>query len=302
MSAALLAAGLDVTVIAGFVARLNDTLVRRALDWAEADLGPPPAPYAWVVFGPEGRMEQTLLDHCENALVYGDAGAARRGWYQALADRVNDDLAAAGFPESAAGRTARSWHGTLAEWTARVEETLTAHAHEAGVYFDLRAVAGDLDLAPLQEVLGSASERSRLVRTLAKTSLGFRPPARLVVRVGSHAVNLDRDAILPVTLLARCYAVELGSPARGTLDRLEAARAGGLISEQAASTISTAFRFLLELQLRTKLRQITAGAPPSDELQLSSLTAIERNRLRDALRAIRGWQEKAAYRWQVDLV
>jgi CBS domain-containing protein len=105
-----------------------------------------------------------------------------------------------------------------------------------------------------------------------------------------------------VVLLARCYAVELGARARGTLDRLDAPRAAGVIGEQAADTIATAFRFLLELQLRVHLRQLSAGAPPADEIALGDLTAIERNRLRDALRAIRGWQEKAAYRWQVDLV
>jgi CBS domain-containing protein len=302
MSAALLAAGLDVAVIAGFVARLNDALVRRAIGWAEAELGPPPAPYAWVVFGPEGRMEQTLLTRCENAVVYGDAAGGRREWYQALADRVNDDLAAAGFPASAAGRTARSWHGTLSEWTARIDEALAEHPHDAGVYFDLRAVAGELDLEPLHVLLAEASERRMVVRTLAKTSLGFRPPASLVVRVGAQAVNLEQHGILPVVLLARCYAVELGARVRGTLDRLDAARAAGLIGEQAASTIATAFRFLLELQLRVHLRQLSAGAPASAELSLGELSAIERNRLRDALRAIRGWQEKAAYRWQVDLV
>jgi CBS domain-containing protein len=302
MSAALLAAGLEVTVIAGFVARLNDALVRRALGWAETELGSPPAPYAWVVFGPEGRMEQTLLTRCENALVYGDAGATRRDSYQALADRVSDDLTAAGFPASAAGRTARTWHGTLSEWTARVGEALGEHPHDAGVYFDLRAVAGGLDLEPLHALLRGASESRMVVRTLAKTSLGFRPPASLVVRVGAQPVDLEQHAILPVVLLARCYAVELGCPARGTLDRLEAARAAGLIGEQAADTLAAAFRFLLELQLRVHLRQLSSGAPISDEISLADLSAIERNRLRDALRALRGWQEKAAYRWQVDLV
>jgi CBS domain-containing protein len=44
MVAALLSGGLETNTISGFVARLNDALVRRILQWAEADLGPPPAP------------------------------------------------------------------------------------------------------------------------------------------------------------------------------------------------------------------------------------------------------------------
>ena len=302
MSSALLSAGLDVTVIQGFVARLNDALVKRVLAWAEADLGAPPAPWAWVVFGAEGRMEQTLLTDRENAIVYDDRGSAQRAWFEELATRVNEDLTAAGFPQSMGGRTARQWHGTLTEWRAGIEDALATHAHDAGVYFDLRRVAGGLDLAPLESLLRSAHEHRNVVRMLAKASLAFRPPANLVVRVRSPALDLKKDAILPVALLARCYAVEIACPARSTLDRIEAAREAGLIGEQAAATISNAYRFLLELRLRWNLRLLASGAPLSDELSLSALTAIERNRLKDGLRAILAWQEKAAYRYQIDLV
>jgi CBS domain-containing protein len=59
MASAVLAARLDATVIAGFVARLNDALLRRIVAWAEADLGEAPAPWAWLALGSEGRMEQT---------------------------------------------------------------------------------------------------------------------------------------------------------------------------------------------------------------------------------------------------
>jgi CBS domain-containing protein len=302
MSAALLGAGLDVGAIQGFVARLNDALVRRVLSWAEADLGPAPAPWAWVVFGEEGRMEQTLLTGRENAIVYADAGSGDRAWYQLLAARVDEDLTAAGFPPSPAGRTATHWYGTVTEWTSAIDDALATHAHDAGVYFDLRRVAGGADLWRVERLLLSAGERRNVVRMLAKASLGFRPPATLVVRVRASSLDLKRDALLPVALLARCYAVELGSPARGTLERIEAARAAGLIGDQIAATIGNAYRFLLELRLRWHLKLLATGAHVSDELVLSALSAMERNRLKDSLRAIRGWQEKAAYRYQIDLV
>src|SRR5689334_17238217 len=61
MASSLFNGGLEPTVIGGFVARLNDTLISRILRWAESDLGPPPTPYAWLVFGSEGRMEQMVL-------------------------------------------------------------------------------------------------------------------------------------------------------------------------------------------------------------------------------------------------
>src|SRR6266545_2018517 len=74
MDAALLAGGLDATVIAQLVSRLSDALLPRLLGWAEADLGEAPTPWAWIVFGSEGRREQTLLTDQDNALAYADAG------------------------------------------------------------------------------------------------------------------------------------------------------------------------------------------------------------------------------------
>jgi CBS domain-containing protein len=114
-------------------------------------------------------------------------------------------------------------------------------------------------------------------------------------------VDVERDGVLPIALLARPYGVELACPSHRTLDRIEAARAAGVIGGPAAATIESAFRFLLELQLRNDLRRLSSGEPRSRQLALSRLSAIERNRLKDALRAIRGWQEKAAYRWHLDL-
>ncbi|MBK9778332.1 MAG: CBS domain-containing protein [bacterium] len=62
--------GLKVGQIGRVFASLNDALIRRLCRLAEADLGPPPCPYAWLVFGSEGRMEQALLTDQDNALVY----------------------------------------------------------------------------------------------------------------------------------------------------------------------------------------------------------------------------------------
>ena len=52
---------LDVLEIGRIVASLNDAAAKRMLRVAEQKIGPPPCPYAWIVFGSEGRMEQALV-------------------------------------------------------------------------------------------------------------------------------------------------------------------------------------------------------------------------------------------------
>ncbi|HSD21207.1 MAG TPA: DUF294 nucleotidyltransferase-like domain-containing protein [Anaeromyxobacter sp.] len=300
MAATLLDAGLGVMVIAGFVAQLNGTLVRRLLELAEADLGRAPAPYAWLAFGSDGRREQTLPTDQDNALVYADGGPA--DWFQALAERMNADLETAGFPPCPAERMARSWSGPLTAWVREIDECLDERPLRASILFDLRRVGGTLDTGALDAALASAPRRRLFVRTLAKQALALAPPMDLLLRLrgGSSAVDVKRHGIFPIVFLARCFALDAGSRARSTLERLDDAMKAGLVSERTHAAVTEAFRFLLGLRLGIQLRAIAAGAPAADHVLLSELAGIERTRLKEAFRAIRRWQESAALRYQPD--
>jgi CBS domain-containing protein len=302
MASALLAAGLDAPTIAGLVAQLDAALLRRLLHLAEADLGAAPAPYAWLALGAAGRREAILLGRREGAVAFADEGAAAASWFRSLAARVAADLSAAGLPgvdpERAAAEAA-----PVAAWVRRIEET-AARPWEAAPLLDLRRAGGGLDVAPLDAALARVARGRLFVRALAKQALAAEPPSmlRLRLRGGATRVDLDRDALLPIVALARCFALEVGSSARGTLDRLGDALRAGALSERAHGAVTEAFRFLLTLRLAHALRGAVAGRPAASEIALSELAGIERTRLKDALRAVRAWQEAAAFRWQPDLV
>ena len=304
MVASLLAGGLNPVVIAGFVAQLNDALMRRILHWAEEDLGTPPAPYAWLALGSEGRQEQTLLTDQDNALVFADEGASSREYFTALADRANTDLAAAGFPRCPGGYMARNHCGTLTEWRDRfagwVADPTAQGVLEAAIFFDFRRVAGSLDLAPMQEVLDGIPRREAFLRSLVRQALDFRPPPLLLLRLrGGNDLDLKRQGIAPVVFLARCYGLAVGSQARNTLERLRAATRAGLMGPDASAAVIDSYRYLLGLRLRMQLKMISEGKVPTNVVSLSQVSGIERSRLKDSLRAIASWQDKAAYRYQV---
>ncbi len=304
MASSLLSGGLDATVIGGFVARLNDALLARILRWVEAELGPPPAPYAWIAFGSEGRMEQTLLTDQDNALIHGGE-AGDEPYFAALAERTNADLEAAGFPACPGGYMAKNHHGPLRMWEQRFSGWLDdpkPHALlNAAIFFDFRRVHGTLDLAPLDAVLLRAARERVFLACMAKAALEFRPPPSLVMRIRGDDIDLKLQGISPIVFLARPYALEVGSLARNTLERLDAAVAGGRIGSDACATLREAYRFLLGLRLREQIRMIAEGKPPVNRIAMSALSSIERSRLKDSLRAVRSWQEKASYHYRTDL-
>jgi len=302
MDAALLAGGLDATVIAQLVSRLSDALLARILGWAEADLGEAPTPWAWLVFGSEGRREQTLLTDQDNALVYADAGADHRAFFQAFAERVNADLEAAGYPRCQAGHMARLSHGTLSEWTRRYNACIDERRpHAAALLFDFRKVGGALDVTALDVAMGRAQRNPLFLRFLARTAVEHQPPTLLGLRLrGDSSVDLKAHGILPIVFLARCYGLEVGARARATVDRLEAAAEAGLLSQAALESVTQAYRFLLGLRLRHQLRMLSEGQEPTSVVRLAALSAIERSRLKESFRAIRRWQERAGYHYRTD--
>jgi CBS domain-containing protein len=293
MAAALLAAGLDAPGIAALVARLDDALLRRLLAWAEADLGPPPAPYAWLVGGAAGRREATLPAPRRDALVYADEGAADRAAWERLFERVRADLAEAGFPADGEARL-----GPASEWIRRVEAAADAAPHEVAALLDLRRAGGHLAPEPLYAALRRAGAEPRVSAALVAAALAHTPPALVLLRArgGSARVDLDREGLRPIVLLARALAAEARSAAGGTLDRLDALRAAGVLSAGERARVGEAFRFLSGLRLRQRLRGIAAGAAPAEPLVVRELTPLERTRLKESFRAIRAWQEAQAWR------
>ena len=68
----LFISGLAAIHISQIVSSLNDALLRRLVALAVAKLGDAPTQFAWIVFGSEGRLEQTLLTDQDNALIYAE--------------------------------------------------------------------------------------------------------------------------------------------------------------------------------------------------------------------------------------
>ena len=122
----------------------------------------------------------------------------------------------------------------------------------------------------------------------------------LRLRGDSTTVDLKKHGISPIVSLARCYAMEVGSERRNTLERLDAALRGGLMGEEDWISVTEAYRFLVSLRLRLQLRDLSKGKETTNEITLAALNPVERTRLRDSFRAIRKWQELAAYHFQAE--
>jgi CBS domain-containing protein len=302
----LFGSGLDVIQIGRVVAGVNDALTRRLLKLAEAELGPPPTPYAWLVFGSEGRQEQAILTDQDNALIYQEPGEEAQAYFKKLANLVVSRLTEAGFPPCPGGYMASRWCYPLGEWQQLFKNWIHAPNEqallEAAIFFDFRQVAGELVLDSLEEIMLKAGQSRPFLTHLAWGALGLQPPLSFFrhIREAKEGVDLKRGGIGPIISLARLYALEVGSPARSTLTRLQAASQAKVLTQEEAELLSEAYRFILYLRLREQLHAYHTGGTLSNWVRLKALSALERRHLKEAFLVIRQIQQMTATRFHTD--
>jgi CBS domain-containing protein len=296
--------GVGALRIGRVIAGLNDTLVRGALRLAEAQLGPPPAHYEWIVFGSEGRLEQTLLTDQDNALIWADSDSDSDSYFEELARRVVGTLLRAGFPRCAGGYMATRWAMPMSQWVARFDAWIDLDEHtallDAANFFDFRGVRGTLSLDPLHELLERAGRNQIFLAHLAAASARFRPPLGLFGRLKDHdgTVDLKGEGLLPIVGLARVHALGAGSRARSTPARLADAADAGSLAHHDADTLAEAFEFLLRLRLRTQLEDRRSGNAPTNAIALDDLSTLERRHLKEAFLVVRDAQDVLGQRYQ----
>jgi CBS domain-containing protein len=290
--------GLGAVQIGQIVSSLNDALVKRLVGLAEQALGPPPTDFAWIVFGSEGRLEQTLLTDQDNALIYGEESEAARAYFKLMGERVVNGLIQVGFPPCAGGFMATRWCKPLEEWRGLfagwVRTPEPQALLDASIFFDFRPVAGKLSLTAVEEIVASAKTEKLFIAHMTKDALVFVPLLGFFnrIRTDNGKVDIKRGGIVPIVSLARAAALAAGSQERSTLERLVTAGNSGLLfKREDAALLAETFQFLLHLRLRQQLAALQTKQPIDHKVRLDALSALERRHLKEAFVTIRQVQD-----------
>jgi CBS domain-containing protein len=303
---ALLGAGIAPLDVGRVLSLQVDSVTKRLIELSVADRGPASAAWSWLVLGSTARREFTLGSDIENALAYdGDGGAEADAYFARLAADVTQGLVRCGFALDPNDVLASNelWRMTGSQWAEVFRACLDApdrsHLIRANVAFDFRQVAGALDVTPpLVAVLREANRHPDFVRRLARTATDLKPPlgfrGALVVQGKDSARGLDlkRGGAIPVTNLARFYALSNGITISNTVDRLAAVKEAGALDDETAEALREAFEIVMRLRLEHQAEQIEADAQPDNMVDPAELPPLTRLQLREAFRAVAHAQKK----------
>jgi len=307
-AATLLAQGVQAKQLTELISHLNDLLTARLVELLAARHGRDMGRACWLAFGSEGRSEQTVATDQDNGLVFesDDPDADRPAWL-AFGRAVNEALDACGYPLCRGGimagqpdccRTPAEWRQRFAHW---IDHGAPADVLAASIYFDLRPLAGALDLAaPLREfVTRRAADVPRFVKQLAGDALSHAAPLDWLGRIdtrsvdGTETLDLKLQGTAIFVNVARLLALARGLPEVNTRRRFEAyAQAEGLEPRRGETWIA-AFEFLQMLRLRAQLEDgLGVSAAQPNLIRVDALNFIDRRVLKESLRVARRLQQR----------
>lgn len=302
--AAMVGSGVLASHAMRFTSALGEAAHRRAAQLAERELGPPPVPYALVVFGSLAREEQLVGSDQDNGLILGDGvDDSGRAYFAQLGNRISDILDACGFVYCKGGIMAKNADQRLTqgEWRARYRSWVSDPDEDrilrATIFFDMRCVHGDAQLVSglRQEVVAMAEADRLFVSFMARDALRSKVPLGIFRNLvleksadGQKIFDAKAQAIMPVIDTARVLALASGIEAVGTLDRLNALADAGKMARDDAQSLIDAFLFVNELRIAHQAEQVARGERPDNALAPAALSSLERDYLKDAFSVIRG--------------
>jgi CBS domain-containing protein len=299
---ALMAAGIAPLDVCRVLSSTVDSVCARLIELSIAARGPAPVVWAWLVLGSTARREFTLGSDVESALAYDDAGGDEADAYFAdVAGDVRHGLERCGFSLDAneVFATDRLWRMTASQWVETFRQCLEApdrsHLIRANVAFDFRQLAGALEITPpLVAVLREARTHPDLMRRIARSATDFKPPLgfRGNVVSGSEGVDLKKGGTLPITNLARFYALSSSVTISATTDRLTAVQELGGLDEETAASLREAFAILMRIRLEHHAACVEAGTETGNTVDPAALPPLTRSHMRDAFRAVAAAQKR----------
>jgi CBS domain-containing protein len=299
---ALMAAGIAPLDVCRVLSSSVDSVSRRLIELATAARGPAPGAWAWLVLGSTARREFTLGSDVESAFAYDDdLGDEADEYFAAVAADVRHGLERCGFVLDANDVFASEplWRMPASRWVETFRDCLEApdrsHLIRANVAFDFRQLAGALEVTPpLVGVLREAPEHPDLMRRIARSATDFKPPLgfRGNVVARSEGVDVKLGGTVPITNLARFFALSNSVTISATNDRLIAVQELGALDDETGSALREAFAVLMRIRLEHHADQVEAGIAPDNTVDPAELPPLTRSHLRDALRAVAAAQKR----------
>ncbi len=307
VAASLLKSGLSMYHLGLLITEIHDRIVRKILELTRTSLKQEKNLdlfdcLCWLVFGSEGRQEQTLVTDQDNGIVYSDKTIA--DYSESFGAKAVSYLLQCGYPVCKGGIMANQpgWCQSISDWKQTLRKWVTAKNENTVIWLtviaDLRPIWGNFSLAEdLYHILLENIKGWRgIFRGLAQTALINAPSnflewfAAKRASGGRQSLNIKLYGLTGIVSGVRLYALMEGIEGKNTWQRLNELKERGIINKQDARDLIGAYEFLMRIRLQHQLWCMEEGKSPDNIINLRQLSPLEYHFLKDSLRAVNHFQ------------
>lgn len=144
---------IPISHISNIANEINLALIKRCIELSILDLGSPPARFAWLSIGSQGRKEQLLLTDQDSILIFEDVSAEKyrdvKDYFLRLAKRATSLLEKIGYDFCPNGHMASNmlWCKSLTDWTKQYNSWMNTPGENSNdlssIFFDYEIVFGE---------------------------------------------------------------------------------------------------------------------------------------------------------------
>ena len=203
-------------------------IIRRSVELAILDLGSPPARFAWLSIGSQGRKEQFLLTDQDSILIFEDVATEKyrdvKDYFLKLAKRTTTVLEKVGYNYCENGHMGSNmlWCKSLTDWMKQYNNWMKTPGEKSNeissIFFDYEIIFGEgkIEETITDTIFQSAKNNALFFDYLGNDALRKNPPLNFfkkfnIEEEGEHKGKFDikNKAIMPLVDGARLFAINL---------------------------------------------------------------------------------------------
>lgn len=301
-------------MIGSAMSSIGRSLMRRLVELAEAELGPPPIPYCFMVHGSLARNDQAITTDQDNAMVLHDTFDPEQhdDYFKQLAQRVSDGLDACGYTYCKGDimATNTKWRQPLSKWKQYFTEWIVKPDPErllhSSIFFDLDAIYGEERFVEeLQDLISQkAQANSNFLAALARNALNRTPPLGIfrnfvMEQDGKHnnSINIKRRGVAPMNDVIRVHALSTGSTAQNCFERLDDIDKAGILSPGQSDKLRYALEFMSVVRLRHQAYDIKHDHIADNAIEPEYVSDSDRHNLKEAFQVLSNAQKFLRFRY-----
>lgn len=296
-----------------FITNTSDNILQKCIELSEQESGEPPVKYAFIVMGSQGRYEQTLCTDQDNAIVFQDISPERldsvQAYFLKLGERIAFWLDQMGYSFCPGKIMAKEPHccQPLSMWMSQFQQWINTLEGEdllhGKIFFDFRCAYGEESFVHSlrSSLYHNLQANPRFFFFMARNVLRFTPPLDFFNSFALQSVDSYRKAfdikgvIAQIVDYARIYALKHEIHSTNTMERLQALKNQGILSEENFQEISIAYQSLMEIRLRHQAIAIRKNRTPDNFIEPNQLTSIEQRTIKEAFARIKDFQLGLSY-------